>query len=140
MPRETVHWGRDFATVTVPPTKDQGGYTYEMGAEEAQSRIAGDQLDRANVEFSNKPRLDLLWQRPIDRLSLPIGEEPKGSVQVSLVLNQTYMQHVIDHIVAHPEDREAFSIFYTEPLSRHEINNMIRTLKRARDAAYGSDE
>lgn len=32
------------------------------------------------------------------------------------------------------------SSVFVEALSRQEINHMIRTLRRARDAAYGSDE
>ena len=140
MPKETVKWGRDFATVTVRPSDKQSGYTYELSAEEAQSRIAGDELRKADVEFSNKPRLDVLWQRPIDKLSLPIGEDPQGSVQILLGLNPTDMKNRIRHLEEHPEDLESFSLIFTEPLTRYEINNLIRTLKRARDAAHGSDE
>ena len=140
MPRETIHYGRDFANVKVRATDDLSGYTYELNAGEAHVRVASDELKRADVEFSNKPHLHLEWQRPVDALALPVGEEPKGSVQVSISLNPTEMKHVIDHIAEHPEDLEAFSIFRTESLTRYEINNLIRTLKRARDAAYGGDE
>lgn len=140
MPKETVKWGRDFATVTVRPSDKQSGYTYELGAEEAQKGIQSDELKESDVEFSNKPRLDVLWQRPIDAMSLPVGEEPRGSVQILLGLNPTDMANRIRHIEQHPEDLESFSLIFTEPLTRYEINNLIRTLKRARDAAYGSDE
>lgn len=140
MPRETVHYGRDYAIITVRPTKDQSGWMYDMSAEEAKKSIATGELDKADVRFSNKPHLDVLWSRPIDQLSLPVGEEPRGAVQVQIGLNPTEMQSRIDHIAEHPEDLEAFSVFFTESLSRHQINHLIRTLKRARDAAYGSDE
>lgn len=140
MPKEIIKYGRDYATVTVHGTKETGGYSYELGAEEAHKGIAGGGLARPDVEFSNKPAIHLHWQRPIDRMSLPAGEEPKGSVQLSLSLNPTDTQRLITHIAEHPEDLEPFSTFYTEPLTRHEINEAIRNLKRARDAAYGADE
>lgn len=140
MPRETVHYGRDYATVTVHPSKGHDGYTYEMRAEDAKLATLNGELDKADVRFSNKPHLDVLWNRPLDRLSLPAGEDPSGSVQVQIGLNPTEMQSRIDHIAEHPEDLEAFSLFFTESLSRHQINHLIRTLKRARDAAYGADE
>jgi len=140
MPRETVHHGRGFATITVTDTDDRPGWTYEVPDHEAHSMIAADQLDKSLVEFNNKPRLDVVWQRPLDGLSLPPGEDPSGAVQVEIILNPTDMRHRIDHVAAYPEDLEAFARFFTEPLTRHQINHLIRTLKRARDAAYGADE
>ena len=50
------------------------------------------------------------------------------------------MQARIDHIADHPEDLEHYAAVFTEPLTRPQINHLIRTLKRARDAAYGTDE
>lgn len=36
-------------------------------------------------------------------------------------------------------DRECPSTVWSEPLTRNEINDMIRVLRRARDAAHGQD-
>lgn len=140
MPRETVHYGRDYAIVTVHPTKDQSGFYYETTPEQAKASVATGALKTADVRYDTKPHLDVLWSRPIDLMALPVGEDPRGSVQVQIALSPSEMQSRIDHIAEHPDDLEGFSFIFTESLSRHQINHMIRTLKRARDAAYGSDE
>lgn len=134
MPRETIHYGREYARVSVPETDGRGAYEYELEAHEAKAREA-----EGHVTFSTKPHLDLLWQRPSD-IGQALGEEPNGSVQVSISLTPQDMQWRINRLQGHPEDLEDFSTFYTERLTRSQINHFIRTLKRARDAAYGSDE
>lgn len=51
-----------------------------------------------------------------------------GWVQVQFEMNETYTKNYIGEQVT------------SDRLSRKEINHLIRTLRRARDAAYGSDE
>jgi hypothetical protein len=141
MPRETIHHGREFAIVTVPAAKDREEYWYEDDAARARLAIDEGKLDAANVVFDNKPQLDVLWSRPIDLLSLPIGEEPRGSVQIQVSLTDAEAQRRLDHVMKHPEDLgEMLAVTFTESLTRYELNQMIKVLKRARDAAYGSDE
>lgn len=140
MPRETIKWGRDFAIHKVPASKDTPSYEYEVTAEAAHAHRQDGTWTADELVFDTKPHLDLVWSRPIDNLSLPLGEEAHGAVQVEIILSPADMQRRIDHISAHPEDLEAFSQFFTEPLTRGEINQFIRHLKRARDAAYGADE
>lgn len=140
MPRETIQYGRDFAKVTVPPSETHSGYEYELDARTAKAKLESGELHKSNVRFDAKPHLDILWSRPISHMSLPAGEEPNGSVQVQITMSPATMQDRINHIAAHPEDLEHFANVFTEPLTRSQINQMIRHLKRARDAAYGTDE
>lgn len=42
-------------------------------------------------------------------------------------------------VVRYPDDRPVPATIWTPILTRGEINNFIRTLRRARDAAYGAD-
>lgn len=142
MPRETIHYGRRFAIVTVPPSKDHGGYQYEISDRDAIQQIEDQNhpLNADDVVFDSKPDLEVVWSRPIDKQSLPAGEEGTGSVQVQIRLTPEDMQSRINHISEHPEDLADFAQVFTESLTRRQINDMIRTLKRARDAAYGADE
>lgn len=140
MPKETIQYGRDYARVTVPAGEHQSGYEYELDATQAAKLRADGTRPGYEYVFSTKPHLDLLWQRPTDPNLLPVGEESNGSVQVSIGLAPQDMQWRIDHLKNHPEDLEDFSRVYTERLTRQQINHFIRTLKRARDAAYGADE
>ncbi|HRN29775.1 MAG TPA: hypothetical protein PK890_08760 [Terrimesophilobacter sp.] len=140
MPKETVHYGRDFAFITVPATKEHSAYEYELDANEARLGLAEDGLNAEHVRFDTKPRLDVLWSRPIDMQSLPIGEDAVGAVQVQIVASANEMRRRIDHVTERPEDLEHSGIVFTEPLTRGQLNHLIRTLKRARDAAFGADE
>jgi hypothetical protein len=64
-----------------------------------------------------------------------LGEDPEGHVQIG-----------IDIDIVDLEDRMRYSdgvtarTFYTDRLTRAQINHLIRTLKRARTAAFGEDE
>lgn len=132
MPRETVHYGRDYARVKYPATDDHSAFEVEYDAHDR--RLASGEVD-GEITYSTKPQVDIMWSR-----SAGSAIEMNGSVQVSIGIAPKDMQRTIDHIKDQPEDLEAFSTFYTEPLTRAEINHFIRTLRRARDAAYGSDE
>lgn len=56
-----------------------------------------------------------------------------GHVQVALECDTEWA----DRLLADNDDERAF--IYAPVMSRDDINKMIRVLRRARDAAYGSD-
>lgn len=58
-------------------------------------------------------------------------------VQVAIEGDLSYFRFVADHPNGETSDR---STVYTPPLSRDEINKLIRTLRRARDQVFGRDE
>ncbi len=66
-----------------------------------------------------------------------VGWNNAGWVQVSMEADKSYLQFAIDTPDGETSDR---STIYSPVLSRGEINKLIRTLRRARDAAYGRDE
>lgn len=73
------------------------------------------------------PSLEVTWNRDA------------GWVQVSYVApNEFWDQFQKDHIPGPHGD--GYQSVATPVLTRKEINDMIRTLRRARDAAYGRDE
>lgn len=55
-----------------------------------------------------------------------------GNVQLESIVNT-------DHASQLYENDNKVIKFYTDPLTREEINLLIRALRRARDAAYGKD-
>ena len=73
------------------------------------------------------PALDIEWMR-----------EPTGRVQVAIdMARETW---IINAKSVNEDPSVAARAIYTESLTRQEINHMIKTLRRARDAAYGADE
>lgn len=77
--------------------------------------------------------LDLYWSRPG-----AYGDGTPGHVQIGLTASQTKITRfaTFDPNEPTPTTRT----FYTDDLTREQINLLIRTLRRARDAAYGADE
>lgn len=77
--------------------------------------------------------LDLHWSRPG-----MYGDGTPGHVQVGLTISQPKLRRL-----ATPDPNEpdpTARTLYTDDLTREQINLLIRTLRRARDAAYGADE
>lgn len=68
----------------------------------------------------------------------PAGDDRSGLVQVSTVKYDQVKWSEYDEAPAWP--REPSAELFSPPLSRSEINAMIRVLRRARDQAYGRDE
>jgi hypothetical protein len=115
MPRETIHYGNYYIV-------DGPNRTW----------IAQTDENAANPEYADLPRtltpvLDVVWQRDFD-----------GSVQIGLDLKRRYWIDTAKDIENEPLVNSR--TVYTESLSRAEINHFIKTLRRARDAAFGSDE
>lgn len=79
-----------------------------------------------------EPELNVSWTRAADH--------GMGLVQVSLLLPVAYVKHLAADL-ANPERPEPSGIGAFSPaLNRDEMNRLIRTLRRARDQAYGQDE
>lgn len=76
--------------------------------------------DRADEE----PSLHVNW------------DNDHGLVQVSLNMTTERIKRWAEHLT----DHVSHSAFYTPALTRGEINTLIRTLRTARDKAYGRDE
>jgi hypothetical protein len=77
--------------------------------------------------------LDISWSRPDEN-----GDTTPGNVQIGMSFSPEELRRL-----SQPYSDGSFPFVratYTEPLSRDQLNLMIRTLRRARDAAYGADE
>lgn len=73
-----------------------------------------------------EPSLDVSWNREA------------GWVQVAFDAPRDWWDRFYSAVVGSPEQHHMTA--YTDVLTRTELNHMIRTLRRARDAAYGADE
>jgi hypothetical protein len=80
----------------------------------------------ANTVLYEEPSLDISWGREA------------GYVQVSIDFTREQWLEVAKELEEHPGTIK--KAIHTMPLTRYEINNAIKTLRRARDAAYGKDE
>ncbi len=77
--------------------------------------------------------LDIAWAREGE-----YGDGGPGNVQIGMAFSPQELRRL-----GAPYKDGGFPIMrglYTKPLTRDELNLMIRTLRRARDAAYGADE
>ena len=83
------------------------------------------------------PALHVHWRRPEapDHLAV-LGSGYRGGVQVSLEVPADYLRHR----AARLDESVVNTSIFTNDLTRLELNRLIRTLRRARDAAYGADE
>lgn len=65
-----------------------------------------------------------------------VGWHRESWVQVSIEACPGYFRFAADD----PDGEDGRTSVYTPPLSRDEINKMIRVLRRARDQVFGRDE
>lgn len=66
-----------------------------------------------------------------------VGWQKDGWVQVAIEGDVSYFRFAAEHPDGETSDR---STVYVDPMSRDEINKLIRTLRRARDQVFGRDE
>lgn len=67
------------------------------------------------------------------------GSAVEGHVQLSIVRQETQLWKDFEEAESWPPGNST-SERYSPVLSREEINRLIKTLRRARDSAYGHDE
>ena len=72
-----------------------------------------------------------------DDAQVQVGWHKDSYVQVSIEGHVSYFRFAAENPDGDTSER---STVYTPPLSREEINKMIRTLRRARDQVFGRDE
>lgn len=116
MPRERVKHGEIFPV-------DEKGNSEVVLNEHGLPWHAGDDVPEGHT-IREQPSLDVSWNRD--------GEW----VQVGFSAPNDWWARLNDI----PEPVPGHRAVFTDVLSRQEINHMIRTLRRARDAAYGADE
>lgn len=71
-----------------------------------------------------------------DDVCVSVGWNRAGWVQVNL---NTPTAHLASVLSSYTNDNAGDATVYSETLSREEVNKLIRTLRKARDQAYGSD-
>lgn len=81
-----------------------------------------------SVEMREDPLVNVNWRNSPDGA---------GHVQVSLDLPTGYLRMATESLNGDLVSGSA--LVWSPVLDRHDINRMIRALRRARDAAYGAD-
>jgi len=118
MPKETVQYGQQFITVEHEGTKDYPGAIIR------QQYFPGDPIP-AGATVDQLPSTSVHWNRDA------------GWVQLSIEATREWWTNWQKSYEGSTE--QATFPVCTETLTRQEINNLIRTLRRARAAAYGED-
>lgn len=115
----------DDATVEPTDVTDLHGKPTGTRAHAVRPYIVGEILPEGSG-IREDPSLDVSWNR-------------QGNVQVSIEAPTDWWERFEQARVGEKSDRTHYAAF-TSTLSRQDINDMIRVLRRARDAAYGADE
>jgi len=97
------------------------------------------------VELAN-PSEAVTCRAPIASVSWARGDDHElcnGSVELQVEIDTRHLLSLAESAIGEgshkdPELQGVFAI--TAPMTRTELNHCIRTLKRARDAAFGADE
>ena len=79
-----------------------------------------------------EPELSVSWGKANDY--------GPGHAQVSMKLPGRYLKHLADSLESDTTPSPSGIGAFSPPLSRDELNRMIRILRQARDHAYGRDE
>lgn len=142
MPKEVVHWGKQYVLRHHPKTDTIGEYweqePFNGVPGSFDPNTPGPSLEEYLGEtgrLTREPNLEVVWVRPEDRSPAPRGEDQEGHVQIGIDLDMVDMEDRLRYT-----DGDSAHTFYTDRLTRGQINNLIRVLKRARNAAFGSDE
>lgn len=119
MPKERVHHG----TITI--REERPGTKEHPGGMRVTRWNPGDPVP-PGATLHEEPSVDLHWNRDA------------GWVQLSIDAPRDWWEGWRAAYDGSPE-QHTFQV-YSEVLTRHELNHLIRTLRRARDSAYGADE
>lgn len=141
MPKETVHWGKRYKLVKHEKTENTSEWYEEYEWDGSyQTDNEGNTLPLPpNTEAARYPSVEVVWTRPEERAPVAYDEDPEGFVQIGMMLDMVDMRNTLRYDDLNDPNLKA-KTFYTGSLTRGQINQMIRTLKRARDAAFGTDE
>ncbi len=135
MPRETIKHPKPFLRVQHKETEDTSSWWEALPFEGYQVDDKGRTLPLPpNTALAFHDSVEIGWSRPAPD-NLPVGEEASGSVNVSISYDVFDVQEML-----RVSDSDVTQVTLSSGLTRSQINAMIRTLKRARDAAFGADE
>lgn len=124
MPRERVQHGKLYADITETP--DPGNVGQTPGSVMRRVEYRPDVALPEGATVREEPSLDVSWNRD------------GGWVQIAIDAPRDWWERFKESLDGSPEQHHMSA--YTDVLTRKEINDLIRTLRRARDAAYGADE
>jgi len=126
VPKERVHHGKLY--------NESKDVVVEAGQPTSKVRIPFDMDSSGTPEgyiTRTEPSLDITWNR-------------SGWVQVSIDFERAQWKRIVEEQDRYEaelgENAPMSQAIYTDVLTRAEINNMIKVLRKARDQAYGADE
>ncbi|UDL15930.1 hypothetical protein QEH42_gp288 [Microbacterium phage Pumpernickel] len=121
MPRERIQHGKLYVDIPNDDPETKG-----LSETKTVKYHPGDDIP-PEAKVREEQSLEVNWNRD------------GGWVQLSIVAPYQWWEKAVDpdHFDVHGAPYQSV---YTDVLSRSEINHLIKTLRRARDAAYGADE
>ena len=113
MPKETIVPAISYVFDKTGKQVDQGIATADFTVPEGGS-------------IDTTPKVELNWSREHEHVQISIEFSRESWISIAKELEE--------------DPRVAAKAIYSPGLSRYEINKLIKTLRRARDAAFGADE
>lgn len=104
-----------------------------------------------NTEDPSPADVVVHWSKEASHVQLSISRYPFGVVAVAETADKAPILEPRDLDAEKPDnpyardrlaargDEPVETTVYSDPMTRHQLNEMIRTLRRARDAAFGAD-
>jgi hypothetical protein len=125
MPKERVKHGQMYVE---GPISEEDSSSQEVPTGKWRKPYQLGDIQPEGTALLQDPSLDVTWNRA-------------GWVQVSIEMDRAKWLQMAQELV--DEGEQPYTVFramYTDVLTRTEINNMIKVLRKARDQAYGADE
>lgn len=137
MPRETVFRGKKSVWVEHPQDGTTHAWTEHLEYKYPVLNPGDTDFKDQNPEGSiivNGPELEVSWSKPGEWTP----EDEDGFVQVSINVDRNEILRIAKELEENPTI--TMSAFYTSGIPRTKLNELVRVVKRARNAAFGTDE
>lgn len=137
MPRETVFRGKKVVWVEHPETENVGAWTEHLEYKWPVMNPGDTDFKDQNPEdgiIIQGSELEVSWSKPGEWTP----EDEDGFVQVAINVDRHEILRISKELEENPTI--TMSAFYTPGIPRSKLNELVRVIKRARNAAFGTDE
>lgn len=140
VPKEIIQHGKPYYLVVHHETEEHGRFTvdHSFNGLTLDDGTDPNKPEGDEVHLTREPNLEVHWSRPSDLAPVAMGEDEEGIVQVMLHLHRDALLEWADRV--REDELIHASSAISGKLTRHQLNKLIKVLRKARDQAFGTDE